>query len=132
MENNILQSFIQQQTKPKEEFKEISGTGGKYYISNHGRIISGAGKNPSFVYPWIADNGYYKISIKRNGKRKNLYVHALVAEAFCEKPNINKRLVIHHKNFLKYDNNASNLQYMTYKEHTLLHNKKRAQAVNEG
>jgi len=75
---------------------------------------------------WIANNGYKKISIRRNGKRKNLYVHALVAEAFIEKPKSAETLVIHHLDFDKSNNNKENLVYMPIGEHTILHNKKRA------
>lgn len=66
---DILFSFIEQNKKPTEEFKEISGTNGKYYISSFGRVISIAGKKPAFLSPWEdTTNGYYRISIMINGE----------------------------------------------------------------
>lgn len=76
--NNIL-SYIESNKYPKEKWKEIVGTSGKYYISSFGRVISGAEKRPSFLQPWIDSKGYEEITIIQNGKKRNLYIHLLVA-----------------------------------------------------
>ena len=58
---------------------------------------------------------YYTIS----GKRKNTYVHRLVAEAFC--PKIPEENIIHHIDGNKYNNNANNLMWTTNQLHKKIH-----------
>lgn len=126
--NNTIISFIEQNKYPKEEFKEIENTGGKYYVSSLGRIVSACTEKPQFLDPWFSGNGYLKVSIRISGKRKKVFVHRLVAEAFLQKPETDKRLVVHHKDLLRSrDNSVENLVFMPVDEHTKLHNKIRAQ-----
>ena len=80
MQNITLQEFIINEKKPKEEWKEIANTNGKYYISSFGRIISMCAGKPYFLSPWYDEiSGYYRITIRINGKIKKPYVHGLVA-----------------------------------------------------
>lgn len=41
--------FIQQNKEQNEQWKEIKGTGGKYYISSFGRVISGCAEKPCLL-----------------------------------------------------------------------------------
>ncbi len=45
-------------------------------------------------------------------------IHKAVAECFCEKPDVQERLVIDHIDGDKHNNLASNLRYVTYKENS--------------
>lgn len=54
------------------------------------------------------------ISLKSNGKRKNFYIHRLVAEHFVKK--IPGKNVVNHKDFDKKNNNYKNLEWCTQKE----------------
>jgi len=75
---NTILLFIQQNKIQNEQWKEIDGTGGKYYISSFGRVISGCAEKPCFLYPWI-DEGYERVSMRINGRLEKPYVHRLVA-----------------------------------------------------
>ena len=52
-------------------------------------------------------------------KLNNCYdIHRVVAETWCNKPNINERLVVDHIDGDKHNNLASNLRWVTYKENS--------------
>lgn len=76
---NKLYLFLLEINPPETEWAVIDGTNGKYYISSFGEVVSYIKGKPYLLSPWIADNGYYKVSIKQYGKRKHLYIHSLVA-----------------------------------------------------
>lgn len=59
-------------------------------------------------------NGYLIVSLRVRGKRKNHYIHRLVAETFIDNP-LNKKEV-NHIDFNKRNNNASNLEWATRQE----------------
>lgn len=63
-----------------EEWKEIQGTNGKYYISNCGRVKSLCKYTAQILQPYQKYNGY--LVVKINGK--NTMIHRLVAFAFCD------------------------------------------------
>lgn len=77
----------------KEQWKAINGFGGKYEVSNKGRVrasnykgtgataIINQSKNPSTGYMQV---GLYEPSIQKTISK---YVHRLVAEAFIPNPN---------------------------------------------
>lgn len=65
---------------------------------------------------WDNGKGYLIVSLRKQGKRKNHYVHRLVAMAFVENPDSKK--YINHIDFNKHNNNASNLEWCTQKENT--------------
>ena len=104
-----------------EEFKFIPGTNEDYAVSNFGRIMSYRCQQAKILKPAKnLPNGYYRVSLTINGKTKNILIHSLVAEAFCDKPE-GQDLQIHHKNFKKCDNRAVNLEYLTPEQHAQKH-----------
>lgn len=105
---------------PNEEWKEIENTNGKYYISNCGRVKSLCGYKAIVLQYYKKANGY--LTVKINGK--NVFVHRLVAFAFCENKYKDQIVQIHHKNGNKVDNNYSNLEILSIKEHQKRHSKK--------
>lgn len=99
-----------------EEWKTINGYGEKYQVSNLGRIRTLGGK--TWKQPRIKEttlsNGYVRVVLVGDGKRKNEFVHKLVAEAFLDNP-MNKTQV-DHINTITTDNNVNNLRWVSCSE----------------
>lgn len=103
-------------TYQNEEWIDIPGYGGKYQISNHGRVKSTLFVNNQCVKyrekilsATDNGNGYLIVSLDQNGKRKSAYVHRLVAEAFLE--NNDEYGVVNHLDHDKHNNRADNLEW---------------------
>lgn len=92
--------------------REITGYEGFYVISEDAEIINiktGEKKKPT-----VGNHGYCQVDLFRNGQRKTLLVHRIMAETFLDNPE-GKRTV-NHKNGIKTDNSLSNLEWATYSE----------------
>ncbi len=98
---------------PGEEWRPVAGFGSRYTISNMGRIIGVKG----LMRPATDNHGYRIICLHHNRAQTMKKMHALVAEAFIgsrpEKADIN------HKNGVKSDNRAVNLEYISRSENLL-------------
>lgn len=78
--------------------------GGRYQVSRTGLVRNDKGH---ILKPCNNGNGYLYITVKG----KHYYVHRLVAEAFCEKPDGSS--TINHLDYNKANNAASNLMWCT-------------------
>ena len=68
----------------KEIWQDIEGYKGLYQVSNLGNI--------SGLKPVLTKDGYYNVSLCKDGKRKSFRIHRLVCNAFI--PNTeNKRFI---------------------------------------
>ena len=104
-----------------EIWKNVNGFNGKYKISNFGRLKSiRICKNGSsyFVKERILKgkrdkDGYIEYGLYDNQNKKMRYfrAHRLVAEAFI--PNPKNLPIINHKDCVRDNNNASNLEWCT-------------------
>lgn len=96
----------------KEEWKDIVGFEGFYQVSNLGRIKSISRRNKKerirVFYP--APNGYLRLVLSVNNKRKTISAHRSVAEAFI--PNPNNWETVNHKDFNKNNNCSNNLEWL--------------------
>ena len=97
-----------------ETWKEISGYGGQYEVSDLGRVKS-LGNNKyrkeKILKPWKTNNGYLLVNLCKDGQTKYLLVHRLVAKAFI--PNPQGLDTVNHKDEVKTNNTASNLEWMS-------------------
>lgn len=97
----------------EETWKDIPGT--DYSVSDHGRVASRKRGGWRLMTLSVSNVGYQSISIFRHGEERRRCVHALVAEAFLgEKPTPKHQ--VNHKNGVKVDNRADNLEWVTVRE----------------
>ncbi len=109
-----------------EIWKNIPDYEGLYVINNYGIVKSL--KTNKIKTPFLRPNGYYEITLWKNGKKKNWLVHRLVAKTFnISKSNfkymqnedithtIMDELEINHIDENKLNNFADNLEWCTPK-----------------
>lgn len=96
-----------------------------YFISDEGKVFCNLGKGNRRlgktaelyeIKPRLTKNGYARVYCRQTstGKRKDLYIHRLVAEYFIPNPYNKKQ--INHKNCIRTDNRVENLEWCTSKE----------------
>lgn len=103
---------------PVEEWKEIKEFGGRYLVSNYGRIKSLIGK-PKILKQYKTTGNYLIVKLSKNHKAYNRRVHRLVALAFLDVDDKTKE--VHHINKNQCDNRVSNLIWLTKEEHYKIH-----------
>lgn len=97
----------------EEQWKDIYGYEGLYQVSNLGRVRSlprNGTVNDIKILKQKRDNGYLRISLKKNGFLKTFSVHRLVAQAFLPNDDLFKTQ-INHKDENKENNNVKNLEW---------------------
>lgn len=100
-----------------EEFNDIIGFVGLYKINKDGVIISlKYGKVKILKRSVCKANGYFKINLYINLKRKTYFTHKLVAINFLNHTPCGYNLVVNHKNFIRTDNRVENLEIVTQRE----------------
>lgn len=101
----------------EEIWKAIIGYEGRYEVSSLGQVKSLPKTNEKGrVYQGIlkgrpARHGYLRVALFKNLVRKNESIHRIVATAFCDKPDGANE--VNHKNAIKTDNRAENLEWVT-------------------
>lgn len=113
--------------------KEIPNTIG-YFVNESGEVFCNQGKGRKDkskkvdlykIKPRPGKNGYLRVFIRDivTNKRKDFYIHRLVAQLFI--PNPNNYKYVNHKDFNRQNNSVSNLEWCTAKhnsEQTLKNN----------
>lgn len=100
-----------------EQWKDISGYEGTYLVSNRGRVKRLFKNGKERILKGSPDkDGYIKVILSINQKKKHCTIHRLVAETFI--PNIDGKPQINHKDRCKSNNVASNLEWVTALENT--------------
>lgn len=95
-----------------EVWKPIDGYGGKYLVSNLGRVMNHKRKTIKTANKtW---NEYYRVELWSNNRGKKHLVHRLVASAFI--PNPYQKLEVNHKDHNRLNNSVSNLEWATNSE----------------
>lgn len=106
-----------------EVWNYIKGYEGCYQVSNLGRIRSVERNVPRgnhtlhvkerILIPGTDKDGYKFVLLSLNGKQRPYKIHRLVASSFIE--NKNNLPIINHKNEIKSDNRALNLEWCNCK-----------------
>lgn len=94
----------------KEIWKPIDGYEGLYTINSFGTVKNAKEKEK---IPFVTTDGYFRVTLSKNGKRRHHLVHRLVAIAFV--PNPENWPIINHKDENKQNNSADNLEWCSYK-----------------
>tara|TARA_R110000823_G_C15536611_1_gene457529 strand:+ start:31 stop:507 length:477 start_codon:yes stop_codon:yes gene_type:complete len=85
-----------------------------YVIHPCGTILSIYKNKTKEMKPHKEKNGYIRIGLTKNGKKKSFYGHRLLALQFM--PNPENKPCVDHINGIKDDNRLENLRWVTYKE----------------
>lgn len=94
-----------------KSFTEIDGFNGLYRISKDGMIFSEIVSK--YMRPTIK-NGYYFISLRKNGRYYGFYLHRLIATTFI--PNPECKRCVNHIDGNKKNNSLQNLEWVTHSE----------------
>lgn len=92
---------------------DILGYEGLYAITENGEVWSYISQK--FLKPIKEHNGYLRVFLYRNGKRRKYPIHRLVLETFNPIDNMDK-LTVNHKDENKENNVLNNLEWMTLKD----------------
>ena len=102
----------------------IIGNRETYSISNLGNVktLDRNGSRGTIVKghslkQYKNSSGYYRVSLNITGKRKDYFIHRLVAEYFIDNPN--KYEFVNHKDGNKSNNRSDNLEWCSRSENEL-------------
>lgn len=88
-----------------------------YVVTDCGDVFSYKRNKKTKIKPQSQKNGYMHVMLWHNKTSKFKLVHRLVAEAFI--PNPKNKPCINHKNGIRNDNRAENLEWCTHQENNL-------------
>ena len=110
----------------EEIWKDIPEYENLYQVSSYGRIKSldhytkDVNKTQfikgRILKPQHQTTGYYKVTLSKNGIKKQYTIHRLVAKTFLANPE--NKIEVNHIDGDKLNNNISNLEWTTPKENT--------------
>lgn len=87
-----------------------------YQVDENGNVFNI--KTHSWLKGSVGENGYKYYRLSKDGRKKMVYAHRLVAEAYLVNPNNDE--VVNHINHNKLDNNVNNLEWVSYSKNTKL------------
>lgn len=105
----------------QEIFKDITGYEGLYQVSNLGNVKS-LGNNrlrkEKILKPCNGGVGYYFVNLWKDGEKKNITVHQLVAIAFLNHKPDGHKIIVDHIDNNPLNNKLENLQLISVRENT--------------
>ena len=97
-----------------ETFVEIEGFE-NYEVSNLGKVRNI--KSGRMLKPHLNHNGYLRLWLYENNKRKHLFLHKIIATAFIDNPG--KKPQVNHIDENKLNNDLNNLEWCTVRENNV-------------
>ena len=94
-----------------ENWQPVKGYDGLYEVSDQGRVKSLKFGKERIMKTIKHTNGYLQVDLYKDGKKKTIKVHRLVAEAFIQNPQGLE--TVNHKDEVKSNNAATNLEWMS-------------------
>lgn len=98
----------------RKGWKKIKGFGGKYDIHHSGKIRSNHNNKTKYRKPRRDKDGYAIVDLKKDGMRKTVRVHNVVANHFL--PSSLSRNQVNHEDGDKFNPHVRNLTRMTASE----------------
>lgn len=111
-----VQDFIQSNQLPEERFLPVTNFEGRFWISDHGRVLSVNGRyaGVNFLKPHLDSLGYYNTQLRKKPQNRKCRVHQLVGEHFCEMIYVpGHKMVWNHKDGNKLNNHYTNVEFVT-------------------
>lgn len=90
--------------------KDIKGYEGLYAITEDGRVWGYKRKHFLSLIP--DKDGYLKVGLSKDNKKKSYFIHRLVAETYISNPNNLPQ--VNHIDEIKQNNNVNNLEWCDY------------------
>ena len=114
-----------------EHWKAISLYEGLYEVSDIGRVKSLKFGKERILKPQKDKYGYLQVGLWKDGHKKLQFVHRLVAESFI--PNQLGLETVNHKDEVKTNNAATNLEWMSKRDNLNYgtHNKRVSEALSK-
>jgi len=110
-----IQDFISTISFDSERFISVKNFEGRFWISDHGRLIS-FNHNFKLIRSWIDSTGYYACTLRMKPVKFCTRIHVLVGEHFCTMEDKGVRMAWNHIDGNKLNNHYSNLEYITAKD----------------
>lgn len=99
---------------PDEQWRDVVGYEGLYQVSNRNRMKSFHYGVEKLHTPYLNKDGYLKVGMTKDGKKKSFIFHVLVAQAFV--PNPDGKPEVNHIDGNKQNNRPENLEWVTHRE----------------
>lgn len=109
-------------------FKKIDGYD-DYLIRGNGDVYSLKSKKARKLKSYNNGHGYLFVNLRKNNKKKNYYIHRLVAQAFI--PNLYGFDTVDHIDGNKKNNCISNLQWLSRGDNVRKYHKKLLKDIQE-
>ena len=138
MDTNFCRKMdiLRQMSLPNECWKEVIGSGGRYQVSNLGRLsalmykMKKGDDSVRIMKPAKDANGYLRTMILINGSYKTVKMHRIIAETFVQ--NTDNKPQVNHIDNNRANNCAENLEWVTFRENIDHMMKQGRQTFNNG
>tara|TARA_R110000824_G_C14713181_1_gene624128 strand:+ start:31 stop:510 length:480 start_codon:yes stop_codon:yes gene_type:complete len=88
----------------------------KYAIHPCGTVLKIYKNKTKEMKTWKEKNGYIRIGLRNNGKKKMFFVHRLLALHFIPNDDPDNKIEIDHDDNVRDNNNLINLEWVTHAE----------------